>query len=231
MLKRLLEFDSLESWIRAKDFISSIHDRDKYTGVLWPETLGILQLASIQGMGNKSSTQAWEAKLILSSIPTHDEEWESTMYLLGTPITIKHVEHLVIYPADFAEFLQQHQLKPSELILAWFKAFDVVFEQNGEGDDSDDEETSGERPFTTWLRKIWKKEGRPTGKALFGSLKKYVKQPDSPILEHYTTSAKGPGIMYRGKNKPLPMTMKNIQSKASEFKAEEMQKAVKEINQ
>lgn len=69
-----------------------------------------------------------------------------------------------------------------------------------------------------WLRDTWEAEGRPGGAAFFRLLKKYQRQPGSPIREWWQAGGKA-GFEYEtsaGSRKKW--TRKNIQNKASAWK-------------
>lgn len=88
-----------------------------------------------------------------------------------------------------------------------------------------------ERDLTKWLRETWIEEGTPEGTAFFDVLKKYDRKPNSPIMEHYTTSNKGAGIRWNTGNATGNMGKKAIQSKVSLFKKELQQNGVNSKNQ
>lgn len=92
---------------------------------------------------------------------------------------------------------------------------------NGSGSQVDIESKQrSERELTKWMRETWIKEGKPGGSGFFDALKKYVNQQKGPIVEHYTTSKKGPGIRWNTGTAISTMTKKAIQNKVSAFKKE-----------
>jgi len=78
-----------------------------------------------------------------------------------------------------------------------------------------------ELAHTKWLREIWKSEGTPTGNLFFEKLKNYKGKNDSPILDWYYSSPKGPGIKLKtetGITNHYPK--QQIQKLASKFSKE-----------
>lgn len=86
--------------------------------------------------------------------------------------------------------------------------------------DSQVDATASERELTRWFRETWIKEGSPGGTLFFNALKKYVNQPGSPIVQHYTASKTGAGIRWNTGSATDDMTKKAIQNKVSIFKKE-----------
>lgn len=111
-----------------------------------------------------------------------------------------------------------------------FKTYSEAINSNRHEPTELAESKTGEKELTTWLRETWINEGMPEGSDFFKALKKYVKQPKSPIIDHWTTSAKGAGFKWITTNASGDRTKKAILNRVTDFKKELLENTVNSQN-